>query len=280
DTPVIQDLKNYITNFPQAGYEITSDMKKAEIIVLASHFKNEPLLTKKFIEYLKQDKIIIDSTRFYEQLFARTPLSDLNETWFFENFVHRSKFHFFVKRVFDLVSAIILFIIFLPVMLIIAILIKLDSDGPVIYQQIRVGKNGKEFVLYKFRTMIKDAEKFGIKRNNLDDTRVTKIGKILRKTHLDELPQLVNIIKGDLSFVGPRPERPVFVNEYNYSVPFYSIRHIIKPGLTGWAQINYPHGLTLQDAYQKLEYDIFYIKNQSFIFDLLIILKTINHFFS
>jgi len=157
-----------------------------------------------------------------------------------------------------------------------ALLIKMTSAGPAIYKQKRIGKNNKPFVLYKFRTM-KNNQK-GPLWTDKNDERLTPIGRILRYTHLDELPQLYNILKGDISFIGPRPERSELVELYQ-KLPFYEIRHIIKPGLTGWAQVNYRPSASIKEAYEKLQYDIYYIKNRSLILDFLILLKTIRYLF-
>ena len=166
-------------------------------------------------------------------------------------------------------------------LIIIAILIKLTSPGSAFFSQKRVGKNGTEFIIYKFRTMRIDAEKDGPQwANYQNDDRATWLGKILRRSHLDELPQLYNIIKGELSFVGPRPERPEFVTKLQKELPYYDLRHLAKPGITGWAQINFRYAASATDAYQKLQYDIYYIKNNSPLLDFLIILKTLKFLIS
>ena len=153
---------------------------------------------------------------------------------------------------------------------------KLDSRGPVIFSQTRVGENEKEFDVYKFRSMKRDAEAgTGPVWANADDNRVTRLGKFMRKTRLDELPQLINVIKGDMSFVGPRPERPYFVKKLKKDIPYFEMRTVVKPGLTGWTQIKYAYGATVEDAIEKLQYDIYYIKHMSLLFDLIIIMGTI-----
>jgi len=174
----------------------------------------------------------------------------------------------------------VLFIILLPLSIVIAILIRLSSRGPILFTQKRVGKNGKEFTLYKFRTMRNGANDPAWKPwTEPNDSRITHAGRILRATHLDEIPQLWNIVKGNISFIGPRPERTELANQYG-SLPYYDIRHTIKPGLTGWAQINFKPSASLEEAYEKLCYDIYYIKNRSLFLDILITLKTIRHLFS
>lgn len=163
-----------------------------------------------------------------------------------------------------------------PLMLFTALIVRLDSKGPALFSQERVGLNGARFTLYKFRSMRTDAEKAtGPVWAQKDDPRITRTGRFIRKTRLDELPQLFNVLWGHMSLVGPRPERQVFCDDLARQIPYYNQRHIVKPGLTGWAQINYPYGNTVQDALQKLQYDLFYIKNQSFLFDLSILFQTI-----
>jgi len=162
------------------------------------------------------------------------------------------------------------------VMLVVALAVKLDSPGPIFYTQERVGKNGRRFKIIKFRSMSASAEKdSGPVWATNSDPRVTRVGRIIRKLRLDELPQFVNVLRGDMNFVGPRPERPVFVEQLNKIIPYYSQRHLIKPGLTGWAQIKYPYGSSVEDAIEKLRYDLYYIKNQSFFLDAAIIFETV-----
>ena len=167
-----------------------------------------------------------------------------------------------------------MFALFLPLFLVIPILVKSESRGPVIYSQTRTGRGGREFVLYKFRTMYTNAEQDGPRWAEQDDPRVTRVGRILRKTRLDELPQLWNVLKGDMSFVGPRPERPAFVLEIEKNVPYYELRHLVSPGITGWAQVMFPYGASIEDAVEKLQYDLYYIKNYSLLLDAVILIKT------
>jgi sugar transferase (PEP-CTERM system associated) len=179
--------------------------------------------------------------------------------------------------VFNAVMAIVLFLITWPVMLITIILIKLDEGwhAPVFYFQERVGLDGEPFNIFKFRSMRLDAEEFGAQMASEDDPRITKIGNILRKYRIDELPQLYNVIRGDMGFVGPRPERPEFVQNLIKNIPYYNERHNDKPGLTGWAQLKYPYGATEEDSLEKLKYDLYYIKHRSFLLDLLILIRTV-----
>ena len=181
-----------------------------------------------------------------------------------------------LKRAMDILFSIILIVLAIPIFLIFPLLIKLDSRGSIVFKQIRVGENGKEFEIYKFRSMRQDAEvDSGPVWADSCDKRVTRIGRIIRKLRIDELPQLYNVIKGDMSFIGPRPERPYFVEKLKNQIPYYDVRTAIKPGITGWTQIKYPYGATLEDAREKLQYDIYYIKNMSPILDIIIFFWTI-----
>jgi lipopolysaccharide/colanic/teichoic acid biosynthesis glycosyltransferase len=162
----------------------------------------------------------------------------------------------------------------LPALAVFALLVRALDGGPVLYAQQRVGRYGRTFRILKLRTMRKDAEPDGPRWASGDDPRRTRLGRLLRRTRLDELPQLVNILRGEMSFVGPRPERPEFVAELERTIPFYGWRHLVRPGLSGWAQINYPYGASVQDAERKLEYDLYYIRNASFLNDLTILLRT------
>jgi sugar transferase (PEP-CTERM system associated) len=180
------------------------------------------------------------------------------------------------KRFFDLLAASALLLVAWPAMLLVAACVWLESGGPVLYRQTRVGESGAGFELVKFRSMRLDAEKDGVARwANKNDDRTTRVGRFIRKTRLDELPQLFNVLRGDMSFVGPRPERPQFVNQFNREIRYYGIRHSVKPGLTGWAQLRYPYGASMADAEEKLKFDLFYVKNQGLTFDLMILLQTV-----
>jgi exopolysaccharide biosynthesis polyprenyl glycosylphosphotransferase len=180
------------------------------------------------------------------------------------------------KRIFDIFFSTVAIIFALPLIPLIALIIKIDSSGPIFFRQVRLGVKEKTFVLYKFRTMMLDAENgTGAIWAQKDDPRITTFGRFLRKTRLDEIPQLYNVLKGEMSFIGPRPERPEFVQKLKEIIPYYSERHIVKPGLTGWAQVKYPYGSSVNDAIEKLRYDLFYIKNFSLFLDLLIIIETV-----
>ncbi|MFH1534764.1 MAG: sugar transferase, partial [Patescibacteria group bacterium] len=214
--------------------------------------------------------------KFYESVTGKIPVSLIDKTWFLENLleINKQTFEKF-KRVVDIIFSIILFIPFIIVYPFAALAIKINSKGPVFYKQKRVGKNEKFFEILKFRSMVADAEKNGAEWAKENDKRITIAGNILRKTRIDELPQIWNVLKGDLSFVGPRPERPEFVQELENQIPHYSMRHLVRPGLSGWAQINFPYGASVEDATEKMQYDLYYIKNRSFLLEISIMLKTI-----
>ncbi|MCE5336677.1 MAG: exopolysaccharide biosynthesis polyprenyl glycosylphosphotransferase, partial [Desulfobacteraceae bacterium] len=198
-------------------------------------------------------------------------------SWFiFSDGFKKTPLRSFYKTSFDLLCATIGLILTAPLMPLIALAIRIDSPGPVFFRQVRVGESGRKFRICKFRTMSQDAEKkTGAVWATENDPRITRVGKILRKTRLDELPQIFNVLKGDMSIVGPRPERPEFIEELSRIIPYYGVRHAIKPGITGWAQIKYSYGASVDDAVEKLRYDLYYIKHCSLIFDLLIVIETI-----
>jgi len=219
---------------------------------------------------------IYEATDFYEQLTGKIVVRGLRPSWLiFSQGFKKSKIEKALKRGFDIVLSILCLILGAPLMLLLSILIKLESRGPVIFKQVRVGEGEKPFNIYKFRSMTVDAEVTTGPVWAMDrDPRITRIGRFIRRFRIDELPQLINILKGDMSFVGPRPERPYFVESLKKEIPYYAVRLTVKPGLTGWAQIRFQYGSSIEDALEKLHYDLFYIKNYSFLLDLVIILKT------
>lgn len=218
-----------------------------------------------------------DATTTYERLTGKILIDDLKPSWliFSDGFVI-SRWTRFLKRLIDLVLASVGFVLTAPLTLFTALAVYLESDGPVLYCQERVGENGRRFTLFKFRSMRLDAEEAGHPmwaRDN--DDRVTRVGRFIRVTRLDELPQLWNVLRGDMSFVGPRPERPFFVEQLEQEIPFYQQRHAVKPGVTGWAQIKYQYGSSIEDAVEKLRYDLYYIKHLSIALDLSIVFDTV-----
>jgi sugar transferase (PEP-CTERM system associated) len=218
-----------------------------------------------------------DATTTYERVTGKILIDDLRPSWLiFSDGFRVSRVTRLMKRTIDLTLALVMAIVTLPLMLLTALLVWVDDGGPVLYRQERVGENGRAFVLSKFRSMRKDAEKGGKPIWAKDgDERVTRVGRLIRTTRLDELPQLWNVIRGDMSFVGPRPERPFFVEQLSREIPFYQQRHAVKPGLTGWAQVKYRYGASFEDAMEKLRYDLYYIKHLSVFFDLTIVFDTV-----
>lgn len=220
---------------------------------------------------------VLEGQSFYEKLAGRILAENINPSSFiFSDGFRKSRLTRFLKRYAGFILAAIGLLMTLPLTIIIAIAIKLDSRGAVFYKQVRCGERDRAFELWKFRTMVANAEALsGPTWAQENDSRVTRVGRILRKYRLDEIPQMWNVLKGDMSFVGPRPERPEFVQELKNIIPYYSERHTVKPGITGWAQVSYRYGSSVQDALEKLKYDLFYIKNMSLILDLVVIFRTV-----
>ncbi len=216
-----------------------------------------------------------DSTSFTEELLGRLSVESLRpSSLIFSNGFRRSAISKKLKRWLDVISSALGLLLSLPLSLLVALAIKLDSPGPIFYRQERVGEDGKTFTLLKFRSMRKDSEGNVPKWAGVNDDRVTRIGRFIRKSRFDEIPQMINVLKGDMSFIGPRPERPFFVEKLVKEIPYYSQRHVVKPGISGWAQIRYPYGASREDAQEKLKYDLYYIKHLSIFFDLSIIFET------
>ena len=219
---------------------------------------------------------IEESAAFYERLTGRVLLDMIRPSWLiFSSRGRRARFDELIRTCMHRAVALVGAILSLPIATVTAILIKLESRGPVLYRQERVGKQGRIFTVMKFRSMRVNAEKDGPVWAKTDDQRMTRVGRIIRKIRVDEIPQFWNILRGDMNFVGPRPERPHFVEQLAQEIPYYEQRHLIAPGLTGWAQIKYPYGASIDDARQKLQYDLYYIKNQNLALDATILFETI-----
>lgn len=297
-----KEISDFLADNPQFGYRIKLWLKKHKelaevkeigewrdlikkneigIIVIPRHFKQESGLAKIFYKLLTLGVEIHDLTTFYETVFRKVPLEEINEEWFLDELLEKEKFYDDLKRGIEFIGALLLGIILLPIELLIALLIKANSRGPAVCTQIRIGRNDIPYRHYKFRTMKSCTEKNGPqwKESGTRDPRFTLIGRFLAASHLDELPQLVNIAKGELSFVGPRPERLEFMKLLREKIPYYDTRHLVRPGITGWAQIQYRYGASIEDSAEKLKYDIYYIKNRSVFLDLAIVLKTLKSFF-
>jgi sugar transferase (PEP-CTERM system associated) len=220
---------------------------------------------------------VTDAATFFERETCQIRVDSLQPSWLvFGGGFDQSFFRIFMKRGFDIICSVGILAVAFPVMLLTALLIYLEDRAPVFYSQERVGKDGKSFNVLKFRSMRSDAEKGGKPQwAAQNDPRVTRIGNFIRKTRIDELPQILNVFKGEMSFVGPRPERPYFVEQLIEVVPYYNVRHSIKPGITGWAQVRYGYGSSAEDALQKLQYDLYYVKNNSLFLDVLILIDTL-----
>lgn len=246
-------------------------------IVLAADDRRKSLPVKDILDCKMSGVAVVDLPTFFERETGKVRLDILQPSWLFLSDGFRlSVLRRISKRVFDFGGALLVLPLMMPVMAVVAVAIYLESGGrgPVFYRQTRVGEKGKLFQIIKFRSMRVDAESNGPRWASADDNRITRVGSLIRRTRLDELPQIFNIIKGEMSFVGPRPERPEFTRELREKIPYYSERHRVKPGLTGWAQIRYPYGASEEDAVQKLQYDLYYVKNYSIFIDLMIILQT------
>lgn len=266
DFKKIKSLKKYIKKF------------SVQEIVVAIEERRRALPIDDLLDCKMEGCNITEATTFIERQSGTVSLRNLNPSWmiFSDGFEGGSNIDLVLKRIFDVGASLLLLMISLPVLLITAALVKSSSRGPVFYRQERVGLNGETFNVLKFRSMTTDAEADGVpKWAAKNDTRVTPLGRIIRATRIDEIPQIFNVLSGAMSFVGPRPERPFFVNQLEEKIPFYRERHRVKPGITGWAQLNYPYGASEEDTKRKLEYDLYYIKNYSLFLDFLILIQTV-----
>ena len=259
--------------------ELDAIVKREHIdrIVVAMGERRGQLPTNKLLQLSLAGQVNIEEgASFYERITGRVSLNMVRPSWLiFSGRGRSTKIAEVARNVVHWLVALIGAILSLPIVLVTAVLIKLESKGPIFYRQERVGKNGRTFVLAKFRSMRVDAEASGPVWASKKDDRTTRVGRIIRKVRVDEIPQFWNILKGEMSFVGPRPERPHFVAQLAEEIPFYEQRHLIAPGLTGWAQIKYNYGASIEDARQKLQYDLFYIKNHGLVFDAIILFETV-----
>ncbi len=246
-------------------------------IVIAPDDRRGVLPMEEMLACVQRGISVIDLSTFFEREAGMVQLKVVDPSWLvFSNGFDYSTPRRLSKRFFDLVAASILLMLAWPIMLLVALLVWLEDGAPVLYRQVRVGERGTHFELVKFRSMRQDAEKDGVARwAQKDDDRSTRVGRFIRLTRLDELPQLFSVLAGNMSFVGPRPERPHFVSLLNDEIRYYSVRHCVKPGLTGWAQLRYPYGASVRDAEEKLKFDLFYVKNHGLVFDLMIMLQTV-----
>lgn len=252
-------------------------LQVSQIILAVRDRREGGMPVGELLECKLQGIEIIELSSFFERQSGHLQLDSMNASWMIlaEGF-QQGMLRDTVKRLFDLVISSAMLVVTLPVMLLTALLIKLESHGPILYRQERVGTGGKTFTILKFRSMRSDAEHDGKPRwASLNDSRITLVGRIIRRTRIDELPQIFNVFLGDMSFVGPRPERPYFVQDLTQQIPYYGVRHTVKPGITGWAQVRYPYGSSVEDALHKLQYDLYYVKNHSLFLDLMILFQTV-----
>jgi sugar transferase (PEP-CTERM system associated) len=247
-----------------------------EVLIAVRDRRGGGLPTSELLECKLAGVSVIELSTFFERENGQVQLESLNASWMilsegFRQGLARDA----VKRTFDLMVSGLLLLASLPAMALTALLIRLESSGPILYRQERIGQHGRPFTIFKFRSMRTDAESDGKpKWAGQNDDRTTRVGRIIRKLRIDELPQVFNVFMGDMSFVGPRPERPFFVQQLLKEIPYYASRHSVKPGITGWAQVRYSYGASIEDAIEKLQYDLYYVKNHSLFLDLMILFQT------
>lgn len=289
---LVDEITRKINSSPQFGFKVKAQVKdqgeyanlkkicesqKIHTIVSTVHPRENATLSKSLFECLPLKISFFDSANFYEKIMGKVPITTIEQVWFLENLSESNKnLYEILKRAFDIILSIILLIITIIFFPLIALAIKLSSKGPIFFIQTRTGKQGKNFKTIKFRTMVADAEKNGAQWASKNDPRITPLGRFMRKTRIDELPQLINVIVGDMSLIGPRPERPEFIEKLEQQIPFYKERLLVRPGLSGWAQVFGPaYGGSKKETLEKLQYDLYYIKNRSLGLDLGIALRTI-----
>ena len=251
--------------------------ERIDRVIIALQDRRGHLPVEQLLNLRLQGKAIIEEgAAMFEKLTGKVSVDMLRPSWLiFSGSVKRGRMSVALRRLLNIVFALLGIVVALPIAIVTAIAIKLNSRGPIFYTQERVGKNGEPFTIIKFRSMYTDAEKDGPQWSVAGDNRITRVGKFIRATRIDELPQFINVLRGEMNFVGPRAERAHFVVQLCEAIPYYNQRHLVEPGLTGWAQVNYGYGSTVEDAIQKFQYDLYYIKNASLLFDLWILLKSV-----
>ncbi|MEK7481373.1 MAG: exopolysaccharide biosynthesis polyprenyl glycosylphosphotransferase [Patescibacteria group bacterium] len=310
--PRLEELVTLFGNDPQIGYRVAAivdpvhdqippnvrtavecfsdplriravvDIKDVHLVVISPSFARSPELEKELYELLFWRIEMADLASFYEAITGRVDTSMLSESWFLQNLREsRKQYYDAARTVFDLVAAVLLGIAFIAMFPFVALAVLLESGRPLFIKQARMGYNNRVFTIYKLRTMYAQnpdgmAERGAPQFAQANDRRITRVGRWLRRFRIDELPQVWNVLRRDMNIIGPRPERPEFVEQLQERVPFYSIRHLLRPGITGWAQVNYRYGATLEESLVKLEYDLFYMKNRSLLIDAVVMLKTIH----
>lgn len=251
--------------------------KVDEIVVAMDDRRGGRMPLRELLDCRVSGILVLDMSSHFERMLGQIRLDALRAGWLiFGDGFRQGMWRSFIKRVFDIIAAVILLIVFSPIMLITALLVLLEDGAPILYRQERVGLNGRLFNVIKFRSMRRDAESDGKPRwATANDDRTTRVGRLIRKVRIDELPQLLCVLNGSMSMVGPRPERAFFVDQLTKEIPYYAIRHSVKPGVTGWAQVRYHYGASIEDAVQKLQYDLYYVKNHTLLLDLVVIFETV-----
>ncbi|MCL4743917.1 MAG: TIGR03013 family PEP-CTERM/XrtA system glycosyltransferase [Burkholderiaceae bacterium] len=252
------------------------DLNVSEVVIAVRERRGGVLPLRQLLDCKLKGIRVVDLASFYERELGLLKLDSVRASWLiFGRGFDRGITRDIVKRMFDVLVSLVMLMLTFPILILAMAAVFVESGRPVLYRQERVGEGGRPFTIYKLRSMRKDAESDGKPRwASTDDTRVTLVGKVIRKTRIDELPQLFNVLRGDMSFVGPRPERPFFVRQLIQDIAYYDVRHSVKPGVTGWSQVRYPYGASVEDALAKLEYDLYYVKNHSLFLDLLILVET------
>jgi sugar transferase (PEP-CTERM system associated) len=264
---------------PQTGslVDAARRLNVREIVVALSERRGGGTPLRELLDCKTQGIAVSDLSTHFEKTLGQIRLDYVNAGWLvFGDGFNQGVVRTAIKRAFDLLGTVLLLAVLLPVCLLVAALIRIESRGPVLYRQPRVGFNGRVFDVVKFRSMVADAESDGQPRwATAEDSRITRVGRVIRLLRIDEVPQLWNVLKGEMSLVGPRPERPYFVDQLTREIPYYAVRHSVKPGVTGWAQVRYHYGATVEDSQAKLQYDLYYVKNHTLFLDLLILFETV-----
>ena len=286
--PLGQQLADTLRNHSELGFlcigiyphlpAFLESNPDASLVIIDTQEKQDLTLLENI---LKTNRAVIDITEAYETILYKIPVNLITYDWIIHSLKKEtSVLYELFSRTIAIFASVIVLMLTLPITLVTALIIKLTDSGPIFYQQQRTGFLGKPFFLIKFRSMVVDAEKNGAVWASSNDQRITKIGKIIRKLHIDEIPQMWNILRGDIALVGPRAERPEFVSELEQKIPFYYLRHTIKPGFTGWAQIKFRYARSIEDSQEKFEYDLYYIKNKNIFMDIGIMIKTVQIIFT
>jgi exopolysaccharide biosynthesis polyprenyl glycosylphosphotransferase len=279
--PERERVGKFVEEYPVLGtldtLEKFVELYDIERLILAAGIEFEPVLLRRLRSFRYRGLALVDFVTLHEELAQEIPLDHINDEWLFMASMNNSQFHIRrLKRLTDIIVSVVGLVVTAPISLLAAILIKLDSRGPILYRQERLGRDSVPFTLLKFRTMHGNAEnETGPVWASDDDPRITRVGKWLRKFRIDEIPQLINVLRGEMSLVGPRPEREVFIAKLSEKIPFYAERLLVPPGITGWAQVMHPYAASVEESRRKLQYDLYYIKHMSFFLDMYIFLKTI-----